>query len=232
MQRKGDMLVSARTVTIPIGPEDFTSGVLLTPASPRSNHAVIIAHGAGNDMNEPRIAAFSQHLSQAGYVTLRFNFLYRERGRKAPDREEVLMTVWTGAHRFLLESSGARVRDVIAAGKSMGGRIASEMVARGTLAVKRLILLGYPLHSPGNPNRLHDEHLANIRVPMLFFAGTRDSLCKIDRLKTVLGRLHTDWELSIIEGGDHSFHLPQRMGIDEAEVDRYIAEKTLEWLAE
>jgi uncharacterized protein len=226
------MLVRARQVNFPISSEDWTSGILLTPSSPRSNLGIIIAHGAGNDMNEPRIAAFSENLSRAGYVTLRFNFLYKERGRKAPDRAEVLMAAWSGAYKFFVDTIENESMAVIAAGKSMGGRIASEMAAKGTLPVRRLIFLGYPLHTPAKPDVLRDKHLMNIKVPMLFFAGTRDSLCNLDKLKSVLGRLHTDWELSIIEGGDHSFRLPKKADIEDAEIDRWIADKAIEWFAE
>jgi uncharacterized protein len=226
------MLVRARQVNFPISSEDRTSGILLTPSSPRSNLGIIIAHGAGNDMHEPRIAAFSENLSQAGYATLRFNFLYKERGRKAPDRADVLMAAWSGAYKFFVDAIENESIGVIAAGKSMGGRIASEMVAKGTLPVRRLIFLGYPLHTPAKPNVLRDKHLVNIKVPMLFFAGTRDPLCNLDKLKSVMGRLHTDWDLSIIEGGDHSFRLPKKTGIEDAEIDRRIADKAIEWITE
>ena len=227
------MLVRARKVDFPISSEDWTSGILLTPSSPRPNLGIVIAHGAGNDMNEPRIAAFSENLSQAGYPTLRFNFLYKERGgRKAPDRPEILMAAWKGAHKFFVDNFENESMGVIAAGKSMGGRIACEMVAEGLLPAKRLIFLGYPLHTPAKPEMLRDKHLLNIKVPMLFFAGTRDPLCNLEKLKSVLGRLHTDWELSIIEGGDHSFHLPKKADIEDTEIDRRIADKAIEWLAE
>jgi predicted alpha/beta-hydrolase family hydrolase len=225
-------LALSKKVTIPITDRISTSGILFTPAFHRLDKAVIIAHGAGNDMNEPCIAAFAENLSQAGYVTLRFNFLYKEQGRKTPDRESFLVSTWLGAFNFLVKTSGIVTKEVVGVGKSMCGRIASQMSAQGILPVKRLIFLAYPLHSASNQNTLRDKHLYHVAVPMLFFAGTRDSLCNLDKLKTVLGRLHTDWELSVIEGGDHSFHVPKSMGINQTDIYKRISDQALDWLEE
>jgi uncharacterized protein len=224
------MLVRTREVKFTVQGVEKTSGILLAPAVNPSKTGLVIAHGAGNDMNTPLVSTFSEGLSQAGYPTLRFNFLYREQGRRNPDRVEVLARTWLAAYRFLVESSGLDIRDVIGAGKSLGGRIAAQIVADGLLPVGRLVFLGYPLHSPGDASKLRDEHLRRIQIPMLFFAGTRDALCNLERLKAVLGSLRTDWELSTVDGGDHSFHVPKTMGLDETEIVRRIVEKTLEWL--
>jgi len=226
------MFALSKKVIIPVTEEISTSGILLTPVSYRQDKAIIIAHGAGNDMHEPCITTFAENLSQAGYVTLRFNFLYKEQGRKVPDREPSLVSAWIGAFNFLIKTSGIVTNEVVGAGKSMGGRIASQMSAQGMLPVKRLIFLGYPLHSASNQNTLRDEHLYYVNVPMFFFVGTRDSLCSLDKLKTILGRLHTDWELSIIEGGDHSFHVPKSMGVDQTDIYRRISDQAINWLEE
>jgi uncharacterized protein len=224
------MLLSAKEVSFKVSENAVTSGILMTPTANRSRTAIVIAHGAGNDMGAPLLAGFSEGLSRSGYPTLRFNFLYRQQGRQAPDRQEVLAETWLAAYRFLDENSGLEIERVVGAGKSMGGRIAAQIVAEGLLPVERLIFLGYPLHPPGRPERMRDESLYRIRVPMLFFSGTRDPLCNLDRLKGVLGRLHTDWELSIVEEGDHSFHVPRTMGRDQMDVTRRIVEKTIDWL--
>ena len=209
-----------------------TSGILLAPGSDPSKTGIVIAHGAANDMNTPLLSRFAEGLSRSGYPTFRFNFLYRQEGGKTPDREEVLSQTWIAACRYLLESSGLDIRNLAAAGKSLGGRIAARASAEGLLPAGRLIFLGYPLHPPGSPEKARAASLMKVRVPMLFFAGTRDSLCDLGTLKSVLGGLHTDWELSVIEGGDHSFHVPKSMAVDEAEIAGRIVEKTLEWLRE
>jgi len=207
-----------------------TKGILLAPTSNPETTGIVVAHGAGNDMNAPLLSAFAEGLARSGFPTFRFNFLYRQEGGRTPDREEVLSGTWVSACKYLLESSGLDIRNLVAAGKSLGGRIAAQATAAGLLPVRRLIFLGYPLHPPGSPEKRKTASLNSVRVPMLFFAGTRDPLCDLDTLKVVLGSLHTDWELSVIEGGDHSFHLPKSMGVDEAEIAGRIVEKTVEWL--
>ena len=144
------MLLRAKEVTFRAHGNETTSAVLLTPVVNPSKMGMIIAHGAGNDMNAPLLSVFSEGIAQAGYPTLRFNFLYREQGRPTPDREEVLAETWLGAHRFLAESSGLDIHETVGAGKSLGGRIAARIVADGLLPVRRLLFLGYPLHPAGN----------------------------------------------------------------------------------
>lgn len=192
---------------------------------------VVLAHGAGGQMNLPVLAQFAGDLAAAGYPVLRFNFPYAEAGRRAPDRPALLAAAWEAAYWALENSSDCRVDSVVAAGKSMGGRIASELVAAGRLPAKALVFLGYPLHPAGRPERLRDAHLYGIRVPLLFFAGTRDPLCDLDLLRAVLGRLGAPWALEVVEGGEHSFTLPRSAAVSPTEVYRRLAVRTASWLA-
>ncbi|OPY78608.1 MAG: Alpha/beta hydrolase family protein [Syntrophorhabdus sp. PtaU1.Bin153] len=223
--------VFRKNTIIPTGNDEHTSGILLVPEEGSRRIAVIVAHGAGNDMNTPLIVSFSEGLAKAGYPTLRFNFLYKDRGKKAPDRQETLVQTWQSAYRFAADTLGTDVDSWVAAGKSMGGRVASEMVSDGLLPVDRLILLGYPLHPSDNKEKLRDAHLRKIEIPMLFFAGTRDPLCNMEKLDGVLKQLRAPWDLRIIEGGDHSFHVPRGARIQDEEIFGQITAKTLEWLA-
>ena len=120
---------------------------------------------------------------------------------------------------------------IIAAGKSLGGRVASQMAARGDLPAARLIFFGYPLHAPGKKDVLRDAHLYEIKMPMLFFAGTRDTLCDLTELKHVLCKLEASWDLEVIEGGNHSFDLPKSYETSEQDVYDRILNKSLEWLS-
>ena len=181
-------------------------------------------------MNHPLLVSLSQGLVKAGYLTLRFNFLYREKGRQRPDGQKLLEKTWASVFQFLQDHPRYRPEKILAAGKSMGGRVAAQMVAEGLLPVTHLIFLGYPLHAPGRREKLRDSHFDQIRTPMLFFAGTRDSLCDLAALNTVLERLSASWELQIIEGGDHSFRLPKSAGRSQEEVYEQILQKTLTWL--
>ncbi|MBI5018434.1 MAG: alpha/beta fold hydrolase [Deltaproteobacteria bacterium] len=211
------------------------SGSLSLPDGKRESMpwatGIILAHGAGGHMDNPDLVQFARDLSEAGHPVLRFNFFYTESGRKAPDRPPLLGAAWEAAHRAFAAREDCRLDSIVAAGKSMGGRIASELVAAGRLSVKALVFLGYPLHPAGRPERLRDAHLYHIRVPLLFFAGTRDPLCNLDLLRGVLGRLEAPFTLDVVEGGDHSFHLPRSAGTPSAEVYRRLAERTGSWLA-
>jgi len=208
------------------------SAVLSGPdqSSDSNRTGVIIAHGAANDMNNSLIVAVADSLAAAGYTTLRFNFPYKEKGKKSPDGEPTLIRTWQGAAAHLLSNERFPVDRVVAAGKSMGGRIASQMVAARQLAVEALIFLGYPLHAPGRKDKLRDSHLYEIKERMLFFAGTRDPLCNMEKLRKVLHRLPGQCDLDIVEGGDHSFRLPKSSSRSAESVHRQIVEKCLQWL--
>ena len=218
-------------VTIPVSESEEVSGILSIPDSGAKDTGIIIAHGAGNDMNNSLLEFFAEGLAEVGYLALRFNFLYREQGKNSPDTPDLLYLAWQGAYRFLSEHSEFRLKRVLAAGKSLGGRIASQMVAEGKLSVERLLFLGYPLHAPGKVDRLRDGHLYEIPIPMLFFAGARDQFCNLQLLKGVLSHLKAPWTLEIIEGGDHSFIIPKSSEIGQQEVYRRVVGKTLEWLS-
>ncbi|MBT8350992.1 MAG: alpha/beta fold hydrolase [Deltaproteobacteria bacterium] len=191
---------------------------------------VIIAHGAANDMNNNLIVAVAESLATAGYTTLRFNFPYKEKGKKSPDTESTLIRTWQSAVSHLLNNERFPLDRIVAAGKSMGGRIASQMVAADQMAVEALIFLGYPLHAPGKTDKLRDTHLYEIKKPMLFFAGTRDPLCKMEKLQEVFHRLPGPCDIEIVEGGNHSFKLPKSSSRSVDSVYRQIVEKCLQWL--
>lgn len=216
-------------VSISIGKVGEVSAVVSIPDQYSGETGIIFAHGAGNDMNHPLILFLADSLAEEGYLTLRFNFPYREQGRKSPDSQEVLTSTWLYAVDFLKQHHH-RPKHIVAAGKSLGGRVASQLAAEGKLSVERLILLGYPLHAPGRKDKLRDGHLYEIDLPMLFFAGTRDSLCDLDLLRPVLSHLKTAWDLEIVEGGDHSFNLPKSYEKSKSEVDLQVLNKILEWL--
>jgi uncharacterized protein len=224
--------IENKLLSIPVEGKGQTSGILSMPSRTPRKTAIIVAHGAGNDMNNPLIARFAEGLSESGYPALRFNFLYKERGGKAPDSEETLIKAWQSAYRTLEGVPGLDIDVRVAAGKSMGGRIASQMVADGLLHADRLVFLGYPLHPVNHKERLRDTHLYRIRIPMLFFAGTRDPLSDLSLLEGVLSKLQAPWGLRTIEGGDHSFHVLRSIGTKDEDVYRTIVDRTLAWLAE
>lgn len=191
---------------------------------------VIIAHGAGNDMDHPLLIAIAEGLAKAGYITARFNFPYKERGLKAPDKQEILEQTWIKVVEYFKNEGGFEMDGVVAVGKSLGGRVASQLVAADRLNVNGLVFLGYPLHPPGQTEQLRDDHLYRISIPMLFFTGTRDSLCDMSKLRMVLKRMSSPWDLSIVEGGDHSLDLPASAGIPPEKIHANLTTRIIRWL--
>jgi len=224
--------MNRRKLTIPVTTGESVSAILTLPPNKNrmSGTGVIVAHGAGNDMENALLAAFTDGLANSGYPALRFNFPYKEKGLKTPDSQEKLEDTWTSVCRYFQEGSDFDITRIIAAGKSMGGRIASQLAARIILPVEGLIFLGYPLHPAGDQSKIRDAHLYNIEVPMLFFAGTKDRLCDLVLLQTVLAKLSAPWTLDIIEGGDHSFHVPKAIGITESDIYSRIVKRAALWL--
>jgi len=173
--------------------------------------SLVLAPGAGSGFDHPFMTGFAEAIARLGVSTLRFNFLYKERGRKSPDPEQTLRDVWLAA--FEEAQKRANGAPVFAGGKSLGGRIASMCVADG-MPADGLVFLGYPLHPPGKPERIRDEHLYRIDAPMLFLQGTRDPFAQPELLAKVLKKLGAKAQHVEIEGGDHSFRTPGKKPSD------------------
>ena len=131
--------------------DEVVSAVVSAPETLNTNSktGLIFAHGAGNDMNHPLLVSVSEGLAEHGFITLRFNFPYKEKEKKRPDSQGKLIQTWLCAYSFLQTGDTYKTEKTIAVGKSMGGRVASQMVAQGLMAVDGLIFLGYPLHALG-----------------------------------------------------------------------------------
>jgi predicted alpha/beta-hydrolase family hydrolase len=155
-------------------------------------------------MDHPFLVGFTRAVNDEGIATLRFNFPYVEAGRRSPDPERSLRETWLAA--FGAASKRGKDEAIWAGGKSLGGRIASMVVADG-MAASGLVFLGYPLHPPGKPERIRDEHLYRIEVPMLFLHGSRDPFATPELLSGIVAKLGDRATLVEIEGGDHSFNV-------------------------
>ena len=193
------MTIPEQPVTIAVG-ESTVSGVYARPEKPSAT--LVVAHGAGAGMEHPFLAGFTRTVNELGIATLRFNFPYREAGRKFPDRPPAAIAAW----RAVMAEAAARSagEPLWAAGKSFGGRMASMAVAEGMPAAG-LIYLGYPLHPPGKPDKLRDEHLYGLTLPMLFLQGTRDPFATPELLEAVVARIGTSATLEWRDGGGHTF---------------------------
>jgi len=187
-------------LTIDVPDAGTVSGVYARPAG--ADRSIVVAHGAGAGMDHPFTVGFSRGMNDLGVATLRFNFLYMEAGRRSPDRQPVAVATWRAAFDIAVERAPAR-EPVWASGKSFGGRMASVAVAEGMPAAG-LVFLGYPLHPPGKPDRVRDEHLYGIEVPMLFLQGSKDPFATPAVLGPVVDRLGTRATLHVVDGGGHS----------------------------
>jgi hypothetical protein len=148
------------------------------------------------------MVAMAEAVAARGVETVTFNFLYSERKRRLPDRGPVLEATWCAA----LDAARARleVERLFIGGKSLGGRIATQIAARPDVDVAGLVLLGYPLHPPGKPRQLRTAHLPQVRAPMLFVQGSRDPFGGPEELRPLLEGMPEGTRLVAIEGGDHS----------------------------
>ena len=197
----------------------------------RASAALILGHGAGAGQHSPFMVDFASALSEFGLDVLTFNFLYTEHKRKVPDRGPVLEECYRAvidAARDHLESAR---RALFIGGKSMGGRIATQVAALdATLPIKGLVLLGYPLHPPGQPHKLRDAHLPAVRRPMLFVQGTRDTFGTPDELAPILGGLSPRPAVHVVDGGDHSFKLSKKDPARQMTVYSTIQHRIVGWI--
>ena len=207
------------------------SARLLAPESiqPKDATLLILAHGAGNDMNSPLLSFVCENLAAGGVATMKFNFPYKEKARKLPDPAPKLEATWRAVLARVRSDPKFAFGRLCIGGKSLGGRMASRVVAAGE-AVDRLVFLGYPLHPPGKPQKQRTAHFPQIAVPSLFIQGTRDALCDLELLRKALLQIPARTDLHLVDGGDHSFARPKRMGIPEQETWREIVAAILQWL--
>ena len=226
MKKQSELSVPRRTgaaTTALVYPADSDGGAV--PA------ALILAHGAGAGQRSTFMAEFARALSALGLDIVTFNFLYTEQGRKIPDRppllEECYMAVIEAARA---ELDSAR-RALYIGGKSMGGRIATQVAAADPdLPVAGLVLLGYPLHPPGKPAERRDKHLPAVRRRMLFAQGSRDAFGTPDELSPVLTTLQPAATIHVVTQGDHSFKLPRTDPAAQAAVHAGVQRVIVAWI--
>jgi predicted alpha/beta-hydrolase family hydrolase len=170
----------------------------------------------------------SRLLAERGIGTFRYQFPYIEQGRKRPDTHRVLHGTVRAAVGAAHEAAGGL--QLIAGGKSMGGRMTSRVQAEAALpGVVGLAFLGFPLHPPNKPGAERADHLSDVAIPMLFLQGTRDALADLSLLTPVIDRLGPAATMHIVEGGDHSFKVLKRSGRTDAEVFDELADTMDHW---
>jgi predicted alpha/beta-hydrolase family hydrolase len=221
--------VTAEHVTIQVDEGHAVSGLVQIPNGAFACY--VMAHGAGAGMTHRFMEGVADGLSERGVATLRFQFPYMESGSKRPDRpalaQATVRAAVAAAGRF------APGPPLFAGGKSFGGRMTSQAQAEGPLQdVRGLVFLGFPLHPANKPSDERAQHLAAVRVPMLFLQGTRDALANTKLLVPMIEALGAGATLKLIEDADHSFHVPVRSGRTDDQALSQILDAAAFWMRE
>ena len=189
----------------------------------------VLAHGAGAGMRHRFMEDIAGALAARGVATLRYQFPYVEHGSRRPDPPGVLEATVRAA--VAKAYAFAPEMPLVAGGKSMGGRMTSNAMARHPLeGVRGLVFLGFPLHPAKQPGVARAEHLERVQAPMLFLQGTRDTLADLELIAGVCNALNARATLHIVEGADHSFSVLKRSGRTDAQVLDELADTITDWI--
>ena len=224
-------------LSVQVTPDDAVTA-LLYPAARKNRIGVtiLLGHGAGANQLSGFMQLFARGLAERGLDAMTFNFIYTEKGKGVPDAKAKLETCFRAVIQAALKHKSLKGNRLVIGGKSMGGRIASQVAAAACSEgdalgkeIAGLVFLGYPLHPPGNPAKLRVEHLPEIKMPMLFVQGTRDSLGTTDEIRPIIKKLRLPAEVFVIEGGDHSFKAPKKFGLTQDEIYDAAMNEIVRW---
>ena len=219
--------MNAQPITLDLDGDAAVSGLWLAPPAARA--AYVFAHGAGAGMAHKSMAAIAEGLTARGVATLRYNFLYMERGSKRPDAPPVAHA----AVRAAAAEAGklAPALPLFAGGKSFGGRMTSQAQALAPLpGVRGLVFFAFPLHPAGKPGDERAKHLGDVKLPMLFLQGEDDALAELALLRPVVAKLGGRATLKLLAHADHSFHAPAKSGRKDAEVLTEALDAAADWM--
>ena len=227
------MTTEATKIEVNVNERDSVSAlVYLAPKKPRLGVTLILGHGAGAGQLSGFMRLFANGLAERGVDVMTFNFLYMELGKHVPDPKPKL----EACYNAVIEAAGKQPKlkgnRIVVGGKSMGGRIGSQVAAIKENAEKitGVVLLGYPLHPPGRPEKLRDEHLPEIHAPILFVQGSRDAFGSKEELETTIKKHRLKATLYVVEGGDHSLKVPKSQGVSQDEVYAAAMDQIVGWL--
>lgn len=226
----------AEQLTIQVNDKEAVTA-LVYPAD-KKNHAgitVVLGHGAGANQSSGFMRMFAKGLASRGLDVMTFNFIYMEQGRSVPDQKPKLEACFRAVIETALKHKKVKKNRLVIGGKSMGGRIASQVMAGEEKEafgddVAGLVFLGYPLHPPGQSSKLRVEHLEHIHKPMLFVQGTRDALGTPDEIQPYIKSLRPAAKIYAIEGGDHSFKAPKKLGMPQEQVFESAMDEIDRWV--
>jgi len=196
--------METRQVTLQLGPERQFRAMFGIPPAATMDAVLILGHGANNTMDHPLIAGVHERLAREGLVMVRFNFPYAEEGKQRPDPDPVLEDAFRLMVDYVADLEEFRGLELFLGGKSMGARIAAQIVAQD-VGASGLVFLGYPLHPPGKPEKIRDRPLLALPCPPLFIQGGRDPFCQLELLGRVLSQMPVRGDLHVLPGLGHSY---------------------------
>ncbi len=205
-------MAEAEKLTVAVNDSESVTALLYPAAKKdRARVTIILGHGAGADQLSGFMCMVATGLAQPGFDAMTFNFLYKEKGKSGPDPKAKLEACYQAVIDAAIKHRKLKGNKLVIGGKSMGGRIASQVAAEQSEGVNGLIFLGYPLHPPGRPDKLRDEHLPKIKAPMLFVQGSRDAFGSEDEIRAIIKKHRLNAALYVVESGDHSFKVPKSL---------------------
>ena len=204
---------------------------LLYPASKRERAGVtvLLGHGAGANQLSGFMRMVAGGLAARGFDAMTFNFLYTEQKRSFPDSKARLESCYRAVIDAALIQRKLKGNRLVIGGKSMGGRIASQVAATNPDGIDGLVFLGYPLHPPGRPDKLRADHLPEIKAPMLFVQGARDAFGTEKEIRDVIKKFRLPATLFPVEGGDHSFKVPKSAGVPQQQIYEMVMDRVADW---
>lgn len=214
-------------ISISIGGSGTVSALLDVPDG--AHACYVFGHGAGAGMAHPFMASVALGLAERGIATLRYQFPYMERGSRKPDVPKVAHA----AVRAAVAEAARRLPKLplVAGGKSFGGRMTSQAQAATPLpGVVGLLFFGFPLHPAGKPSIDRAQHLADVKVPMLFVQGTRDELADAGLIEPTVETLRPRAALHWVPEGNHSLHVPAKSGRTDAQVLNSALDAAHDWI--
>lgn len=209
--------------------QSVTANLYPASARDRARITLILGHGAGAGQTSAFMVNFATELASRGIDAVTFNFFYAEHRRGAPDPNDKLEACYRAVIEAVRKHKKLARNRLAIGGKSMGGRIASQVAAADVGDLTGLVFLGYPLHPPGKPEKLRSKHLPLIESPMLFVQGSRDTFGTADELRPIVKKLSRA-TLHVIEGGDHSLKVPKSAGVTQEEVYKAVQDEIARWL--
>ena len=216
--------MTEETFRIPLSGGHVVTAIRCVPGSSSPSWLVVYATGAGSNVHDPFGTYLGRHLAEVGISTVRFQFPYTESKARRPDSPKVLEATW----RHIIDAVRSADAKLAIGGRSMGGRIASQVVAQG-VEVDALALFAYPLSPPGRRTQRRDSHLPSIEVPTLFCSGTCDTFATPDELRAAASLIPAS-QVHLMDGVDHAFNVLKSSGRTREDVWEEATSVLIGWL--